>query len=200
MRFAVIPPDHPHRLAVEAMVRAVFRTEYQATLPGFPQLMIAVFDAAGEPQCAAGLRDLATGFFCEQYLPDALERHIGQQSGRPVPRTEILELGSLAASRPGALPFLLRGFADLGLGMGYRWAVFTATARLRRMIGRLGVACIDLGPALADCVLRPEDWGSYYDCAPRVCAVYGANAELPLLRAPSSRDDRVETAGAGASL
>lgn len=192
MRFGIMTPDSPGRPAVEAMVRGVFSAEYNARIAAFPHRMIAVLDDDGRPRCAAGLRDAGTGFFSEQYLDVPIERAIAAVVGRPVARGTVLELGSVAADRPGALLMLLRGFAQLGLDDGYRWGIFTATERLCRMAGRLGITLHDVGPALRHRVANPEDWGHYYDSHPRVCAVDGMPAEVQLenSRMPCSVGER----------
>lgn len=188
MRFEIMTPDSSGRPAVEAMVRGVFSAEYDARIDSFPHRMIAVVDEEGHPRCAAGLRDVSTGFFSEQYLDVPIERAITAVAGKPVARGTILELGSVAADRPGALLMLLRGFAHLGLDDGYRWGIFTATERLCRMAGRLGIVLHDIGPALRHRVANPDDWGRYYDSHPRVCAVEGmsAEAQLEISRMPCS--------------
>ncbi|MEK9970517.1 MAG: thermostable hemolysin [Ferrovibrio sp.] len=191
MRFEIVLPGSPLRPAVEAMVRNVFFTEYGARIAGFPERMIVVLDAAGEPRCAAALRDAKTGFFSEQYLDQPLEQAISAASGREIARDAVLELGSVAANRPGALLMLLRGFAHVGLESGYRWGVFTATDRLRRLAQRFSIAIADLGPASASRIANPQDWGRYYDHDPRVCAVEGLPAEerLDVMRLPSTPQD-----------
>lgn len=186
MRFEIVPPGSILRPAVEAMVRNVFYTEYGAHIAYFPERMIVVLDANGAPRCAAALRDARTGFFSEQYLDLPLEQAISNACGYAVPRSAVLELGSVAASRPGALVMLLRGFAHVGLEDGYRWGVFTATNRLRRLAQRFSIDIADLGPASAGRVSNPQDWGRYYDHDPRVCAVEGLPAEerLDVMRMP----------------
>lgn len=188
MRFEIVPPGSALRHAVEAMVRNVFYTEYDARIAAFPERMIVVLDADGVPRCAAALRDAGTGFFSEQYLDRPLEEAIGMARGCVVPRSAVLELGSVAASRPGALLMLLRGFAHVGLEAGYRWGVFTATDRLRRLAQRFSIEIADLGPASASRISNPQDWGRYYDHDPRVCAVEGLPAEerLDVARLPCS--------------
>lgn len=188
MRFEIVPPGSALRPAVEAMVRNVFYTEYDARIAAFPEHMIVVLDADGEPRCAAALRDARTGFFSEQYLDRPLEQAIGAARGCVVARSAVLELGSVAASRPGALLMLLRGFAHVGLEAGYRWGVFTATDRLRRLAQRFSIDIADLGPASASRISNPQDWGRYYDHDPRVCAVEGLPAEerLDVARLPCS--------------
>lgn len=180
MQVQIVSRQHPRRAIAEAMVADVFSREYGARVSRFPDRMIVVFDGAGRPQCAAGMRDYGDGFFSEQYLDRPTERRIAERSGRTIDRREILELASLAALRPGGLLFLLRGFADYGLGTGYRWGLFTATTRLRQLAERFGISLLDLGAASADRVNDPQNWGSYYEHGPRVYAVDGPAARVRL--------------------
>lgn len=183
MQFQIVPRGHARRPAIEAMVAEAFRRGYGARLERLPERMIAVFDGDGVPHCAAGLRDATTGFFSERYLDMAVEQAIPLVTGEPVARSEILELGSVAALKPGGLLLLLQGFARTGLEAGYRWALFTATERLLRLPRRLRIPLADLGPACIERIENPQDWGSYYEHGPRVCAVDGPAAERLLARA-----------------
>lgn len=196
MRLQIIPPQGRLRAAVETMVRDVYRSEYGADSPHFPDLMIAVIDATGRPQCTAGFRDHTCRFFSEQYLNLPAQSLIAAQIGEPVSRDQVVELGPLAAIRPGALLTLLIGFAHIGLGSGYHWGIFTATDRLRRLAQRLGIPLIDLGPALPGNIANAAAWGSYYDHDPRVCAVDGQAARQRLLtsRLPSSAEPQYREA------
>ncbi|MFC3676240.1 thermostable hemolysin [Ferrovibrio xuzhouensis] len=173
MQFIVVPQHSERRIAVEQMVSAVFLDEYGAMVSRFPDIMVAVLDDSDHPVCAASLRNHAGGLFSEQYLDEPVEAAIAAASGQSVRRDAILELGSLAAARPGALLILLAGFATLGLASGHRWGLFTASRRLRCFADRLAIPLLDLGPAEAARVPDPAAWGRYYECAPRVCAVDG---------------------------
>jgi hypothetical protein len=180
MRIEIVPRQHARRPVVEAMVAEAFRREYGARLGRLPERMIAVIDRDGLPQCVAGLRDAATGFFSERYLDMPVEQTIALATGRAVARTEVLELGSVAALRPGRLLVLLHGFARAGLEDGYRWALFTTTERLLRLPRRLRIPLVDLGAASAERIDNPQEWGTYYAHGPRVCAV-DMLAAAPLL-------------------
>jgi hypothetical protein len=182
MRFELVLRNQPLRAAAEALVAEVFRCEYGAAIPQLPDLMIAVVDGAGQPQCVASLRDCSDGFFSEQYLDRPVEAAIAAASGQSVEREDILELCALAAARPGGLLSLMRGFASLGLRSGYRWGLFTATQRLRTMTARMGLSLVDLGPARPERIADAERWGSYYQQSPRVCAIDGWPAQARLDR------------------
>ena len=55
--------------------------------------------------------------------------------------------------------------------LGFNWAFFTATSRLQKILRRIHLPLIDLGPARRDRVPTPEKWGAYYDNQPRVLAI-----------------------------
>src|SRR3546814_1068250 len=101
MQFIVVPQHSERRIAVEQMVSAVFLDEYGAMISRFPDIMVAVLDDSDHPVCAASLRNHAGGLFSEQYLDEPVEAAIATASGQSVRRDVILELGSLAAARPG---------------------------------------------------------------------------------------------------
>jgi hypothetical protein len=171
MRFQTIPRRHPGRAAVERLVRDVYQAEYGARIRAFPETMIAVFDIAARPVCAAGLRDARSGYLSEHYLDRPVEAAIAASSGVTVERESIIEVTGLAAYRPGGLFHLLTSADALGFGSGYLWGLFTITRRLRCLARRMNVPLLDLGPARADRLPNAADWGDYYAHDPRVCAV-----------------------------
>lgn len=173
MQLVVVDRMHPLRDRVEALIAGAYARCYGAIVRQFPDRLIVVQDANGELHCATGVRDAAAGFFSECYLDVPAEAAIANAAGIAVGRTDILELTTLGSVRPGTLPILLHGFARDGLAAGHRWGLFTATKRLRRFAIRSGIPYFDLGAAEPARIGDPAPWGSYYDEAPRVCAVDG---------------------------
>lgn len=182
MRFEPVPRTHESRPVVERLVTSVFRDQYGATVRDFPAQMFAVFDRRGTPQCAAALRDGDAGFLSEKYLDRDLHRELSDATGTTVRRDDIIELGSLAAPRPGGLLCMLHGFAQYGLDTGHKWVVYTATDRLRHLASRVGVDLIELGAAEGSRLADPGAWGSYYENDPRICAVRSRDARDRLIR------------------
>ncbi|MBT7759619.1 MAG: hypothetical protein HN732_19975 [Rhodospirillaceae bacterium] len=177
MSLAILTRNHPFFPRAEELIEKVFAREYNATVCHVPDRILVVLDVDNELLCAAGLRDGASGIFSECYLDTPAELAIERKVHHPVCRAQILELTALAAARPGAMAALLQGFAEIGLEAGYRWGLFNATARLRRMAGRIGINLIELSEARQDRVPDPKNWGSYYDQQPMVCAVEGRSAQ-----------------------
>jgi len=177
MPLAILNRKHPLFPDAETLIETVFACEYGAVISHLPDRILAVLDDNDGVLCAAGLRDSVSGIFSECYLDRAVEQAIEEKAGKAVHRDQILELTALAAVRPGAMALLLRGFAEIGLEAGYRWGLFTATARLRRMARRIGIELIELADASRDQVSDPDCWGNYYDQNPAVCAVEGRPAQ-----------------------
>ncbi|MBT3329897.1 MAG: hypothetical protein HOK21_24285 [Rhodospirillaceae bacterium] len=177
MSLAILTRSHGLFSQAETLIGDVFTREYGATVDHLPDRILVVLGVDDELLCAAGLRDSASGIFSECYLDVPAETAIEGRVGQPVRREQILELTALAAARPGAMAALLQGFASLGLEAGYRWGLFTATKRLRRMARRIGIDLIELSEARRDRISDPENWGSYYDQQPVVCAVEGKSAQ-----------------------
>jgi hypothetical protein len=177
MSLAILTRNHGRFPQAEALIEDVFAREYGATITHLPDRILAVSGVNDALLCAAGLRDSASGIFSECYLDLSVELAIGYKADQLVRRDHILELTALAATKPGAMAVLLQGFAGLGLEAGYRWGLFTATTRLRRMAQRIGLNLIELSEARRDRVSDPENWGSYYDEQPVVCAVEGRSAQ-----------------------
>ena len=173
MSFAFIEPDDRRRSAVETMIRSVYRDRYGATIADFPPRLAAFFSADGTPLCAAGLRDDDSGFFSEIYLDQSVEAAIARLAREPVARTSIMEVTTLAASHPGhALKLVDRIVAD-GEARGMRWGLFTATRPLRVGLRRSGAGVLEIARAERHRISNFEQWGSYYDTNPIVCAVSG---------------------------
>ncbi|MCC7046432.1 MAG: thermostable hemolysin [Alphaproteobacteria bacterium] len=171
MILQLIRRDHPLRPMAEARVRAVYREAYGAKVRGFPDLLAAYVDAAGKPTCVAGVRYGLTDCFSEQYLDGPADVVLSGVDGRPVGRAEILEVTTLVGQRSAESLRLVRSITSLGRSLGMRWGLFTATAKLRRALPRLGMTLVELAPARRDRAAHPEDWGSYYETDPWVCAM-----------------------------
>lgn len=171
LRIEIVDRRHPLRAAAEAHVRAVYRRSYGATVRAFAELLAVLPDDAGKPGCVAGVRYGLTDCFSERYLDRPIERVLSELSGEPVTRARILEVTTLACDRPNDSFRLVREVIELGRRQGMRWGVFTATRKLRHALPRLGLTLIEIAPARRERAADPQDWGSYYDTDPWVCAM-----------------------------
>jgi hypothetical protein len=170
-RVILLSPSHPLRAQAESCISEVYARMFRARNLAFPSTLLALLDGAGRPLCAAGLRTAAEGFFSEIYLDAPIDRLLSERSGRAVGRQAILEVTTLASRSVEASPVFLRRLALFGRCAGFEWSFFTATARLQRLLSRLGMPLVELSPADPRRLSGAEQWGSYYTHSPRVCAV-----------------------------
>lgn len=168
--FTLIPASHPRRAEAEAAIRDVFRREHDAQLGALPPLLVAEIDEKGVV-CAASLRFARDGFFSERYLDQPVETLVARRAGVRATRDSLVEIGSLAAARPGQVWALVGGVIEHLRGQGIRWGFFTATARLRTLLRWSGIPLVELAAADPARIDHVERWGGYYNHDPRVMLV-----------------------------
>lgn len=158
--------DSVARDTVEAFIAKVFHERFGADLTRFAPTLVGLRDAGGQLIAAAGFRRAVDGpLYLERYLDAPVEQRLG------VDRSEVVEVGHLAATQPGAGRRLITHMAPLLAGRGHQWVVSTLTAELRQLFVRLGIVPQALGmadPALLGHEAAP--WGRYYDHRPVVVA------------------------------
>lgn len=156
-------------LPSSALVHSRFLQVHGASVcPGFAHLLD--IQRAGAPRAVLGYQRAGDApLFLESYLDSPIETCLASALGRPVARSSVIEIGSLAADDAFAMVSLWSTAAN-DLGAQCEIAVATLTAPLRRMFTRMGVPLHVLAPALAARVADPAVWGRYYDADPMVCA------------------------------
>lgn len=162
---------HPRRAAAEDFIRDVFRRRYEAEVPGFaPNLML--LEQAPRIVAAAGWRGAESeALMLEQYLDEPIEHAISRLAGQPVPRGRIVEVGNLAAERPGGSVAVILALAAHLDQLGFEWVVFTATSELIGIFRRLDLPPLALAPADPQRLgAQAQAWGRYYDTRPVVVA------------------------------
>jgi hypothetical protein len=174
MKTILVTRKHFLRRQTELCIGEIYESEYGAVVTDFPNTLIAAFDQNDIPVCAAGLRFASGGFFSESYLTQPIEETLSKWTGGSVDRDRIFEVTTLASRNiKASLPFL-REIIAFGETNGFDWAFFTATERLRVLLRHMALPLAVLADADPSRVDHPERWGSYYLCAPRVCAVDGS--------------------------
>lgn len=195
------------RGTVEAYIASCFARIYGAALTHFLPLLLSLrYD--GEISAAVGLGRAADGpLFLEQYLDEPAETALGSVVREPVTRDSLVEIGNLVSTWRGSSQLLFIMLAELLGRARIRWAMFTATPEVRKLLYRLRlnqtVLCPAdgrrLGPALSD-------WGSYYDSHPAVTVIDVRQALQTLNAHTATRDllqrwdaqaDRLASAVAG---
>lgn len=179
-RLRVHAPHDPSRVAVENFVRAIYRERYGADVRRFAPILVSLHDEHGALVAAVGYRPADRGpLFLERYLNGPVETLLGP--GAAPPRSNIVEVGHLAAGRAGEGRRLILLLGPHLAVQGFQWVVGTLTEELRQLFVRLGIAPLQLGvadpAALGD---EAATWGSYYDHRPLVLAGE-LGAALPLL-------------------
>lgn len=124
-----------------------------------------------DPLAALELRHAGKGaLFLEKDLACPIERALTARTGRPVPRSRIVEFGDHTSRRPRATICLWRE-AAAALDGHADFAVAVLTAPLRKTFARLRLPMIELAPACAEAMgADAARWGRYYDTDPIVCA------------------------------
>ena len=186
---AVHSPWRPDRSEVEAFLEAAYGHAFGGVIRNHFPYLVSLRDAQGAIQAAVGFRFADSGaLYLEQYLDHPVEQALGIHFG-VVGRSQIAEVGNLAAREPAASLRLFLALARRLHIWGATHVVATATLQLRRTFSRLGLepaALTRADPArLAD---GGADWGAYYQRQPEVLAgaiapclprLAGAVAEAP---------------------
>jgi hypothetical protein len=165
-------PRAGSRQPMEAFIRRVYAHAYGARITRFMPQLLALRSGRDGIDAVVGLRRAAdAGLFLEAYLGERVERCIAAAAGTAVARPGVVELGNLAAARPGSLRRLILALTAMLSHTGAEWVAFTGVPSVRNAFTRLGVELIELGPAERH-RLGPGDghWGSYYDAGPVVFA------------------------------
>jgi hypothetical protein len=163
--------DDPQRSEVEDFIHGVFASRYGADVQHFAPHLVSL-QVSGEIVAAAGYRSAADGpLFLERYLSYPVETLLASQAQvRPL-RRSVVEVGHLAASRPGEGRRLIGLIGPYLSAQEFVWVVGTITCELRQLFIRIGVTPLALGTAdPAALGSEASHWGSYYDHHPVVLA------------------------------
>ena len=161
----------PRRLEAEGFIRARFAEHYNAEVPSFaPNLML--LENGERVVAATGWRSAGDeALYLERYLDAPIENLMARLAGQPVRRARIVEVGNLAADKPGASIDVVLALSRHLDRLGYEWVVFTATRELIGIFSRLGLPLLALAAADPSRLGNEADaWGSYYETNPIVVA------------------------------
>jgi hypothetical protein len=105
----------------------------------------------------------------ERYLDEPAEIVIGRAEGLAVPRTMLIEVGSLAAGQVHSGTELVRAMPLLCWCMGKRYVLCTATRQLRRIFKKVDINFTLLKQPDGSELEEAERlrWGSYYEQGPQ---------------------------------
>ncbi len=153
------------------LIENVYGNQYGAVIPAHADEMILVTSQQGKIIAATGLREATGDFFSQVYLDTPVEAAISKGLNRPVKRSEILEVVTLATATPAAMLPLFAAVVAEGQARGKTHCMFTATSRLRQIFRKLKMELLELAPANPARLDNAGDWGRYYATNPVVCAI-----------------------------
>jgi hypothetical protein len=154
---------------IRKFIADTFLYHYGATIDSYCDRLIGVCGSQGQMLAAAGYNLAEEGpLFLEQYLDVPLEQQIQNQLGLDIFRSEIAEVGNLAAVQAGGTRMLIELMTQRLYQEGRRWVAFTATKSLINSFHRMGLSPVILAPAVPERVKNPSAWGSYYQQTPHV--------------------------------
>ena len=189
----LVAVDAARRAAVHDFIRDRFAAHYQADVRHFMPCLFGLEADDGSLHGAVGCRSAATQpLFLEHYLDEPIEDLIAARVGTTVDRTDVVEVGNLAARGAGMSRLLIVALTRLLATEGVRWVGFTGTPALINSFRRLGIALHGLAPADprrlgVDRDQWRAEWGSYYDAGPQVMVAEVPGADLTLATAGTYR-------------
>ncbi|MEY3950601.1 MAG: hypothetical protein RJB21_359 [Pseudomonadota bacterium] len=168
--FEWVTKNHPDRESLQTFIATTFYKTYGADVHHFSDILVGCKDERGQWLAALGFSSIRQKkVFLEQYLDIPLEMEIAAHTHENTSRSEIVEVGNLAAIHAGAGRTLIINMTRYLHEQGYKWVAFTATRNLLNSFKRLGIKLVQL--AEADPKRLPDagkNWGSYYDTKPQV--------------------------------
>lgn len=160
--------ETPGRSRVEAYVAEAFRKQHGAQIDHFLPLLLTL-EANGEIEAAVGIRFAEDEpLFVTQYFDTPVLDVLAQHG---LANAAVVEIGNLVSTRPGGSQLLFILLADLLHTLGRDTGVFTATAQVAQLLGKLGCTLTTLGAADGRRLgAQLSQWGRYYDTMPYVIA------------------------------
>lgn len=142
------------------------------------------------PSATLGIRGAAEGrLFLETYLDQPIEALVSAALDKDIARSEIVEIGCLAATPSRSLIELWCETAET-LRASHRVAVATLTRPLRSMFARVGIPLVELHSADPARLANADSWGRYYQLDPVICC--GEIADGAALLAKFATRSRVQ--------
>lgn len=154
----------------EEFARASYRKVYGAELNSFCNELLVLRDSSGSIASCVGINMASAGqLFLEQYLDMSVEQEISSRLKRPVDRSKLAEVGTLATGNKGLCRLTIIGLAGLLKSRGVEHVVITGVKSVCNALGHLGVPVHHLAHATAEKLEEDtSQWGSYYDASPEV--------------------------------
>ena len=165
-----VKKTNPSRGNIERFIDQNFHESYGAKVNYFSEVLVSCSNQNDKLIAAFGVTKLSRHkAFLEQYLSAPIEEEISAHTGEIVKRSEVFELGNLAAIYPGATRKLIQKMAGDLYGLGARWAVFTANKLVVNAFQKVGLNPKAIKEANPDLLPnKGTNWGTYYEDNPQV--------------------------------
>jgi hypothetical protein len=161
------------RAAIEGFIQAIYAKRYDAHVPGFAPVLLAIHSADGSILAAVGYRSAASErLFLENYLAQPIERALWGPNAQPERRQNLVEVAHLVAIQPGAGRRMMVELRKWLQALHTEWVVSTVTRELRHLFIRMGIAPQALGVALPESLgTHAHCWGNYHAHDPVVLGI-----------------------------
>lgn len=162
----------PERNILENFIREKYRQVHQASVCEFSSTLFAGY-AGAEMQVVIGMEHLsAVDAFLERYLDAPIEQILTQLSNVPVQRSQIVEIGNLAALDMEKAKLMVAFLVFHLSQKNIDWAVCTGTAAVRYVLQKMGLQFHVIEKADPEVLGKAKlQWGSYYQQKPYVLAI-----------------------------
>jgi hypothetical protein len=165
----VFSEDKEGRADVESFISHGYQKSYKANISIAMPFLLSVSD--GKLKAALGIRSASSPLFIEQYL-DVLIEELDLFKFQHIQRKDIVEIGSLYSnSNRFTVPLFLVTAISL-FCLDFKYMAFSGTKKVIEIISKTGINCEYICDANAELLNESGDeWGSYYETAPKVVAV-----------------------------
>ncbi|MBL4743786.1 MAG: thermostable hemolysin [Cycloclasticus sp.] len=182
----LVAEDNVERSSVEKHIARHFYKSHKAEIDVFlPNVLTARTSKNITSTVGFRLGKQAEPLYLEQYLNNSAESSLSEILNQVVARSEIAEIGNLTSRYPGASQMLFVLVVSVLYSVGAKWALFTATPHVQKMVDDLGIeimeVCYENPNQLSD---SGKSWGGYYKNRPKVIAGNLEDAYAALKRHP----------------
>ena len=167
-RIQLVTKHDPNFEGAIQLIETSYRQAFEATVRVAPTQVLTLTEQTDSGLVLLACLTLTSGegrsFFSEQYLDRPVEDALLPLAGNGVDRNQIVEVGGLASARPSAGKELMSHAPWLVLGLGYRFALITATEQVRYLVAKIGMDFHTIAAASRERLQEDQraGWGQYY--------------------------------------
>jgi len=171
LQFQLQPEQSARRKATEAYIARKYQQTYGAVITTFLPVLLTM-NSAEKTIGAVGLNPGEMGpMYLEQYFDCPVEQKLASLTRQPQSRNKLVEIGNLVVTERGVGSLMFLVLAASLYRADAQWLIFTATPEVEKIVRRFRLEPVCLAAASPTCLTSAKQWGSYYDCHPKVLAV-----------------------------